>query len=318
MTISQEFNGDYRIIITDKNGMINDTGWINNLVLNSGLDKMGSLAAAGGGSPISYIRLGTGTSTPIATQTSLDNQIASAECYPITSASNSSTFRCLFSQGQISGTITEVGSGWTASGPTLYSRSKLVTPILILSTDQVEILYTVKSNPPTMAPGSVIINGISYAYTSYYARGPGDFNGKTTVGTAFPSQSKVTAVFGIGANPGTTSSYYGYAVAGFPPEPFKYNGNYNPFLSLNPPQPGGITYNTSTYVPGTYYLDCTSSWFSSSYAPNPATVGIRGLWITYSNLAYQLYFNTPIPKTGNSTISLTLRSSWAAGGPSTF
>ena len=51
--------------------VIKTTSWFPNIVLNNGLDRLG------GGGVSDYCRVGVGSSTPAATQTQLDQQVAS-------------------------------------------------------------------------------------------------------------------------------------------------------------------------------------------------------------------------------------------------
>ncbi|RLZ06647.1 hypothetical protein EAH57_15530 [Acinetobacter sp. 2JN-4] len=91
------------------------TDWFPNLVLNAGLDRMSQ------GAWINRVMVGSGNSTPLITQTSLDNFVAStttrtehASTRQLTNLpyyySLKTTFR--FAQGAAAGNLSEIAMGW--------------------------------------------------------------------------------------------------------------------------------------------------------------------------------------------------------------
>jgi hypothetical protein len=171
MTLLQRVSGEYRIRVTSDSGMVHDTGWFNNLILDIGLNQVGLWTTPGNAFPIQFIRLGTGNTAVSASQTSLISQVSSGAAGPIGTNPGPTKLavRTLFTPGQVSGLIAEVGAGWASTGSTLFSRSLLSTPLAVSLTDQVEVFYTVTKTPvASPVSGSVIVNGISYPYNVYY------------------------------------------------------------------------------------------------------------------------------------------------------
>jgi hypothetical protein len=64
-------SGEYRLVIK-RNGEEIDTGWFKNLILNQGLDQLGT----DGNVLVGYARVGTGTTAPAVTDTVLQAQVA--------------------------------------------------------------------------------------------------------------------------------------------------------------------------------------------------------------------------------------------------
>lgn len=92
----------------------NETGWFHNLVLDSGLDQMSV------GQWFDRVVVGSGNSTPVATQVRMDNFVASTTVATALSSieshtepywyGNRRTYR--FGEGAAKGNLTEIGIGW--------------------------------------------------------------------------------------------------------------------------------------------------------------------------------------------------------------
>jgi hypothetical protein len=125
--------------------------WFPNIILDQGLNRMGTQ-----NSNASACQVGTGTSTPIATQTSLDNRIAGTTTIQssVESAQAASPFYRArtniyrFAVGTATGTLSEVGVGWSATlGGSLFSRALILTAggspttITVLADEALDVTY---------------------------------------------------------------------------------------------------------------------------------------------------------------------------------
>lgn len=129
-----------------------------NLILDAGLERMGT------GDMLEVCRIGTGNSTPIVSQTQLDNKIASTSTIPTETVGaqatapyfgwNRKTFR--FAEGVAAGNLSEVGVGWgnTTTDNFLFSRALILdgsgnpTTINVLSDEILDIVYELRVYPP--------------------------------------------------------------------------------------------------------------------------------------------------------------------------
>lgn len=127
-----------------------ETEWFKNIVLDTGLNQMSV------GTWIDRVRVGSGNSTPVASQTQLDNTIASTTALfggsgtvsqqtttsPYYLAANR-TYR--FAEGVAAGNISEVGCGW-GNGLDLWNRALVKdlngnpTTITVLSDEFLDVI----------------------------------------------------------------------------------------------------------------------------------------------------------------------------------
>jgi len=298
-------SGEYKIVIK-RNGLEIETGWFKNLILNQGLDQLGSDNAVLAG----YARVGTGTTEPNITNTTLEAQVASSQSGPSdTTIVNSGapnyttllTYQYTFTQGDVVGNISEVGVGWATTGATLFSRALIVdnlgapTTITLTSIDQLIIYYRLNASQPTTdTTSSVTISSVSYPYTIRTANAPYFCNssGTFTYGYGF---TRLVSVYLYGSDAALgpiTGTLSGTLIAG--------SGN------------GGFTFSYPAYTPGSYYRDST---FSVDVGHGNAVGGIGGIaldWGAYSSsLRNQIVLSTPIPKTNTQVLTITQRFTWA-------
>ena len=138
-----------------------ETGWFNNLVLDSGLERMSA------GTWINRCCVGTGNSTPVVSQTALDGFLASTTTTQATTSSvqttatpyySSVTVTWRFSAGSATGNISEVGLGW--SNTTLWNRSLIkdssgeATTITVLSDEYLDVVSEIRVYPSETYSGS--------------------------------------------------------------------------------------------------------------------------------------------------------------------
>ena len=128
-----------------------ETPWIDNLVLNSGLTRMGQ------GTWIDRCCVGTGTAEPLVTDVGLTNfKAASTSRVGASSGRNTSgaeyfrwvRLRYRFNTGAATGLISEVGLGWNNAN--LWNKVLLkdtlgdVAPIIVLEDDYLDIIAEVR------------------------------------------------------------------------------------------------------------------------------------------------------------------------------
>lgn len=145
--------------------------WFPNIILNSGLNRMGTNTTVLGA------MVGTGTSTPTATQTALDAQIAYTTTNVVAATfaadttnnyvSRFETFR--FAEGVAAGNLAEIGVGWSSGN--CFSRARILdgggapTTITVLSDETLDVTYELRIYPMTAdVTGSMTLNAISYSY----------------------------------------------------------------------------------------------------------------------------------------------------------
>lgn len=171
--INFQMQGRFKLEAVKRDGsrrMLAD--WFDNLILNAGLERMGS------GITIAGAMVGTNNATPAATQTALGAQIAYS-----TAIQGSATFgvdeaenfawrrvRYRFAEGVATGNLAEVGVGW-ASG-SCFSRALILdgggapTTITLLSDESLDVTYELRLYPSTAdVTGSLTLGGTSYSYT---------------------------------------------------------------------------------------------------------------------------------------------------------
>jgi len=308
INLHTKLSGEYKIVIK-RDGKEIETEWFKNLILNQGLDQLGSDNEVLYG----YARVGTGTTAPIVTNTELEAQVGVSQQGPAsTTVVNSgapnyttlTTYQYVFTQGSVTGNISEVGVGWATTGSTLFSRALIVdgsgtpTTITLLPIDQLIIYYRLNASQPTTdTTTAVTISSVSYPYTirTAYA-GNYASNGVTfKYGYAWSKLTNSSSVYlyGDDATLGPiTGSLSGTLIGS--------NGS------------GGFTFSNPAYTPGTYYRDNT---FSIDVSHGNAVGGIGGIvWqmgVYSTSLASQLVLPTPIPKTNTQVLTLTVRFSWA-------
>lgn len=196
---SAGLSGEYRMEVRRADGSLkHDTGWFKNLILDAGLNRLGS------GGAISGCAVGTNSTAPATTQTALVARAAwtttrqanttSAAATPPYYYQLSHTYR--FAIGALNGNFSEVGVGWAQDS--LFSRALIVdgggtpTPITVLSDEQLDVTYRLRMYHPTADwGGTYTIGGASY---TVLGRAMGVTNNYWN-NTGDPSSVAVTAVF---------------------------------------------------------------------------------------------------------------------------
>jgi hypothetical protein len=285
--------------------------WFDNLILDNGLVELGARSV------VTTCAVGTGNSTPAATQTTLDAVLTSTTTINSTNYGAASTapyygwcqrtYR--FSVGQAAGTLTEVGVGW--SGSTLFSRSLIKdsggapTEITVLADEVLDVTYELRLYvPATDSVTQVVINGVTHTVTTRA------FNAAGLNGWAYAS---------------TPTNLIGERVY-LKPSPLGSWATYPAAVQL-----GAIT-TSGLNVPllSQFFGNASSVWVDTPYAGNMTSMqgvimglndsndvsGIGGMMLATSMLgSYQIKFDPPIPKTASHTLRLNFSASWTRYTP---
>ena len=286
--------------------------WFENLILDNGLVELGARSV------ITTCSVGTGNSTPTATQTALDAVLTSTTTINSTNYGASSTapyygwvqrtYR--FSVGQAAGTLAEVGVGW--SGSTLFSRSLIKNSegapieITVLADEVLDVTYELRLYVPTTdSVAGIVINGVTHTVT--------------------------TRAFGA-----TDASRWAYAYettgkklgdqVGLRPTGLRVWSTYPSTFQL-----GAITANSvGVAFISQFTGQAINVWVDTAYAGGMTAVqglvcglndsndvsGIGGMLMSTTLLgSYQIKFDPPIPKTASHTLRLNFSASWARYTP---
>lgn len=292
-------SGEYRLIVRRADGSIRqDTGFFSNLILDAGLNRIGTATAEG------RCEIGTGTAAPAANQTALATLSAgttdalapgySASVAPPYYLQYTTTYR--FAVGALNGNYTEVGIGWASNQ--LFSRALIVdggglpTSITVLSTEQLDVVYRLRMYYPTSDwGGTYSIGGVS------------------------------TTVAARGAHAGNPMwQYSGSPLAGnvspLPPTGIMTTAVYTGSLGLITGSPSGSSANTGASPVNTAYSNNSLTRVSTvnlGLGVGNIIGGISAFGTEGSQglLSTQWEFSPPIAKDATKTLALTFSATWA-------
>lgn len=267
-----------------------ETEWFKNIVLDTGLNRMSV------GTWIDRVRVGSGNSTPVASQTQLNNTIASTTTVLSGSESTSKqtttspyyvsakiTYR--FAEGVAAGNISEVGCGW-GTGLDLWNRALVKdlngnpTTITVLSDEFLDVIVEVRYYPTQSFSGSFnLLNKTGQIVSSHTYTGLPHF-----AESSFVSFTKVTGALVTLCSGGMNN------------------------VNTSPSSPLGNVAALSTY-PSPKTLTCTSS-----FPLITANGSIRTVLQIFSTIAagsgYKFEIGPPIVKTDKMILSFTFSISW--------
>ena len=275
-----------------------DTGFFPNIILDSGLNQWGT------SSIITGAAIGTGTSTPVASQVQLDSlshftttsstghftlNIAGASPY-----NNIRNHVYRTAAGALNGNYSEVGVGWASTN--LFSRALILngggapTTISVASIEQVDITYQLAIYPPLvdLSATTVTISGIDYTVTGRAA--------EVNDGAAWGVFTNAAVTH----NAGSTS--YAFVKAGT--------------MGAITTSPGGVAgspqssgnWTLASYVPSSLQRTC-SVFYGLDYG-NPAG-GIQSSQFKWTIGGFQYQFSPVIPKNNTKTLLLNYSVNWA-------
>jgi hypothetical protein len=133
--------GEIEIILKDKNGNVKETKKIKNLVVNAGKAQVAGLINGSVTGTFTYIAIGTGTTSPAASDTALGNEVTRASATVGRTTTNvtndTATWSATFSFSS-SYAITEAGIFNASTGGTLLARQTF-SAVNVVSGDQLTI-----------------------------------------------------------------------------------------------------------------------------------------------------------------------------------
>jgi len=291
--------GQYKTVLTKGDGTVVESPWFDNIILNTGLDILGSRTT---GFAMGFLRLGTGTSAPSVTQTNVESFLATVgnnipNSHVNLGAPNFhsvSTIGYAFPQGAVIGNVTELAtSPNSGSIGECFSRSLIVdntntpTALTVTAIDQLTVYYkmTVITSTADFV-GSFVINGVTHNYTGRKARIESTF-------------SNIAAGFNSSFSLMSQAIYYtNNASLGPITESLLGTQGSNPTLFSE----------RDVYTPGSHTC--------AQQVLYPATAGyntpIKGFYIFFSdgNNQYQIVLDTAIPKTSSNELKIKFGFSW--------
>lgn len=262
-----------------------------NLVTDIGLNQLGF----GGVNP--YCRVGSGSTAPANTDTTLVSQIgatgsttANAAGYSSTApwySWNRDTYR--FAAGVAAGNVSEVGIGWNTTGPTLFSRALVKdaegnpTTITVLSDEYLDVTYECRLYSPTEDTSfPIVVSGVTYNVTGRVA----------AANSGWSAQNAVR---------------YGFVYPYAPSNLGLYTGSIGSITS----GPGGS--NTGS-VQGNYDAYSANSLKRTGKFVFDLGVGNgsnKSMYLSNINGQFQFELDTPIVKTSDKILTLGFEYSWA-------
>ena len=291
--------------------------WFNNLILNVGLDLIGTSTNAMGPT-LTACRVGSGSTTPANTDTALVAQVASTTTIAGSAQGVQSTapyfgwFRKTFrfNTGVATGNLSEVAVANAATGGTLFSRALIVdgagvpTTISVQADESLDVTYELRLYPPTAdIPWSTTISGTTYSgvvradsvtsSTGWNSSGPvwmmdaASFNLKGVIlGTTQGMTVYNGAIGAVTASPSGTSSSVDLSSAG----------------AVTP-----AAYTAGSYQRGHAVL--------IDLAQGNVAGGITAFRITTGIGRYQFSVSPVLPKDGTKRLTLNVTFSWARYSP---
>ena len=268
--------------------------WFNNLVLDSGLNRIGT------GDIASTCVVGSGNTAPANAQTSLVALVGSTTTSPVADVKGSDlgngfaycrrTFR--FPAGTATGNLAEVGIGWGST--TLFSRSLIKdgggtpTTVSVLADEILDVVYELRVYWPTADATTVIdIGGTNYTVTvrpsdvGQWANGTGMFN--LLLGNGMASGIQDVLAYGPGS------------------------------LGANTDGPGGTFLNRpSTYTLDGAYVNNSNERAAKIIASIADITSDIGAFSVFTPLGvFKMGFSPSIPKTSSNVLTLNFKLSWA-------
>lgn len=303
-TIHMGLAGRFRLRVRRPDGSVKtDTGWFRNLILNSGLDYIGSFAPSGNPSQIAYCAVGSGTSAVTADQTALVSEVARTSSIStsetISAASEAPYYWSVikhfrFSAGGATGNLGEVGCSAfsSAASGNLFNRALITdsegnpTTITVLSDETLDVDFEFRVYPATADVSSTV----------------------TISGTDYATVTRPAGVSSITTSQWTALGDYAYLYA-----VTSYVNSYSGGIGGITGSPSGTSLGSATsgsaptaYVPGSYAQVLRLSWSISA-----ATSSIGSILVRTGLGAWQIGFTPVLPKTNANVLTLDVKFTWA-------
>lgn len=289
--------GRYKLVATRPDGserLLAD--WFENLITDGGLDRIAV------GNPSQYCHVGTGSTTPANTDTTLAAFLASTTTKISANQGVQSTppyygwnvIQYRFAPGVADGNISEVGIGWGAS-TNLFSRALVLdeegdpTTITVLEDETLDVYYEFRLYPPTVdGGGSFELSEVEYDYV---------MRASEVTGVAWSGQFAISSGFGGGASP---------------PQAIPTNGTIAA-ITAAPTGSSGASVNGSfaAYSNGSHELTANFSFgLGEGNTPTNEITAFR-FQHSYGFGHYQASIDPAIPKTNAKVLSFPVTFSWA-------
>lgn len=118
-----KLQGKLHIVVTDSNGQIKQELDVKNLVVSAGKTFIASRMTGTSSSVMSHMAIGTGTTAPSVSDTTLGTEAGRVSLASSTPSSNTVTYTATFPAGTGTGSITEAGIFNASSSGTLLCRT---------------------------------------------------------------------------------------------------------------------------------------------------------------------------------------------------
>lgn len=293
--LQPRFSGRYRLLIGQPSQAPRiDTGWFDNLVLDSGLNRIGS------GNWFTHCQVGTNNTPPQVTNTALAGLFATSTTITesVGGAQGSEPYygylrkRFSFTQGTFANTnLSEVGVGWDTG---LFSRALTVdaegnpTTITVLSNEGLDVLYEIRLYPPlTDQTSEITVGSTTYTLT---ARAANVTSSSSTVGWA-PSGGQA-----LQSSPSNA--------------PFVYDG----LIGAITTSPSGnsavsASRSTSSYSNNSLQVAMSANW---ALTAGNFAAGIKSLLFYTTGVgAWQIGIDPPITKTSLDALTMYFQVAWS-------
>lgn len=282
-------SGEYKYQKLDAAGHVKEeSDWFPNIIVNGGLDRYLNSTSLS----LSSCSVGTGTSTPAATDTALDNSIATSSgsatlsnlSYQVSIAPYyvERTYTFNFTLGDVVGNITEVGITHNGSG--LFSRALFLdgmgdpTSITVLADEQLRIIYKLRKQAPEIEPTptvdgyDLIIRPCSFDHSA---------RGWNPLSTHYATSSSTFNWIAKSGSIGSITSTPGGANLG-----------------------GTADFTWDSYTDGQHYRDVTLSWSTSNGNGTIQSFFIENI---NSQDGWQFGVDPSIVKTNEDILTISLR-----------
>lgn len=294
--LEQKIGARFKLIARKANNdsIARESEWFNNIVLDTGLARMSV------GTWIDRCCVGTGNSTPIATQTALDNFLASTTTLHASTGARqvttvpyyySAIVTWRFGEGVAAGNLSEVGLGWNNTN--LWNRALIrdangnPTTMTILSDEYLDVISEIRVYPQQNLSGSFNLLDKTGAVISAHT-----YIGLPCVfGNGWFNANKVT--MGLG------SWFYGYTGGIGSTVTEEPSGLL--IINNNP----SLMYPTPASVRGVATLGLTSG-IGAARSLSMRAITIMG----GSEHGYKLQIDPPITKTNTQIMTYTFEMSW--------
>ena len=319
------FAGRYRMVATNaktgKQRLLAD--WFPNLITDFGLNMKGAMSGTGiGNSVMSSFHVGSGTNTPLVSDTALQSPVATStdqQSLVIGAAQDPPYFAWYrrtvrFDEGVAAGNLSEVGVG-SNSGATLsslFSRALILdgngdpTTITVLSNEYLDVTYELRLYAPTSDFTATIADGAD-SYNVIVR--PASVTTSDTAGLASSdsnwSPSNLVGRVEFSAAPSVASAYTGDigSVTQIPSGSVIGSGGSERFWGsvTNDPYSNNSLERTATYFAGL----------------NRFNGSIRSLRFFVNGLGrtWQAQFDPPIPKDNTKVLRVGMKVSWGRHDP---